>query len=130
MILFVASNPSKFNKDPKVAMIGSKSERVFNRFVKDLGVGDSYMVVNVASVVTDDNRPLKVSEYDLQNLIAYTTHPSVTKVIALGNTAADALNRIDQEFFKLPHPSPLNRFLNNEVQVEAVLGACKEWIGA
>jgi len=32
------------------------------------------------------------------------------------------------DYFVLPCPSPLNRFLNNEEQVEAVLEECERWI--
>jgi hypothetical protein len=128
MILFVASNPSRLNTDPAVAMIGSKSERNFNEWVEYLVPSGQYQVVNVSDVVTENNRALKRSEYNLLRLANYAIHPSVTKVVALGNTAADALDQIGIKYFKLPHPSPLNRFLNNKVQVEAVLEECKKWL--
>lgn len=128
MILFVASHPSRLNKDPNIAMIGSKSEKNFNAWAEYLVPDKKYTVVNVSNKVTEMNRPLKRSEYDLLSLCNYTIHPSVTKVVALGNTAADALDMIGIKYFKLPHPSPLNRFLNNTVQVEAVLEECKAWL--
>ena len=129
MILFIASNPSKLNSDPEVAMIGSKSEKTFNGWVEYLVPSGVYKVVNVSDQVTDNNRPLKKSEYDLLKLSTYAINPSVTKIVALGNTAADALDMIGIKYFKLPHPSPLNRFLNNTVQVEAVLEECKLYLG-
>ena len=128
MILFVASNPSSLNKDPEIAMIGSRSEKNFNGWAEYLVPNKQYVVVNVSNKVTEMNRPLKRSEYDLLRLCNYAIHPSVTKVVALGNTAADALDQIGIKYFKLPHPSPLNRFLNNECQVDAVLEECKAWL--
>jgi hypothetical protein len=128
MILFVASNPSKLNTDPEIAMVGSKSEKTFNGWVEYLVTNGDYKVVNVSDKVTDDNKPLKKTEYDLLKLSTYAIHPSVTKIVALGNTAADALDQIGIKYYKLPHPSPLNRFLNNTAQVEAVLEDCKKYL--
>ena len=36
------------------------------------------------------------------------------KVIALGNVASDSLKKINVEHFKMPHPSGLNRQLNDK----------------
>lgn len=129
MILFVASNPSKLNKNPTVAMVGARSEPNFNAWAKFLVPSGQYAIVNASDRVLEDGEKLKRSDYDLLRLSNYAIHPSVTKVVALGNVAADALDTIGIKYFKLPHPSPKNRFLNNAVQVEAVLIECKQWIG-
>jgi len=128
MILFVASNPSRLNKDAQVAMIGAKCEKTFTEWANYLVPNKFYRVVNVSDVIPTTNRAIKRSEYDLLRLCNETIHPAVTKVVALGNTAADALDIIGIKYFKLPHPSPLNRFLNNKEQVDAVLQECKQWI--
>ncbi len=52
------------------------------------------------------------------------------KIVVVGD---EAFNIMQEEFptiqcFKLPDPSPLNGFLNNDVQVEAVLEECKKWL--
>ena len=36
------------------------------------------------------------------------------KIVALGNVASNALNKIDLKHFKMPHPSGLNRQLNDK----------------
>lgn len=126
MILFVGSNPSHLNTDPDVAMVGSKSEKTFNEWVEYLVPDGKYKVVNVSNKVTPNNRPLRKNEFELMHLANYCLIS--TKIIALGNTAAEALEELGFEFYKLPHPSPLNRFLNNKVQAEAVLEDCKKWL--
>ena len=128
MILFVASNPSRLNTDPQVAIIGSKSEKTFNGWVEYLAPDGQYKVVNVSDKILAHKETLKKSDYDLFKLAAHVFNPSITKVVALGNTASTALEKLDVEYFKIPHPSPLNRFLNNTVQVEAVLEECKKWL--
>jgi uracil-DNA glycosylase len=128
MILFVASNPSRLNIDPNIAIIGSKSEKTFNSWAEYLSPQKDYQVTNVSDKITDQNKPLKRSEYNLTRLSELAHYPTTTKVVALGKTAADALDQIGIKYYKLPHPSPLNRFLNNTVQVEAVLEDCKAWL--
>ena len=129
MILFVASNPSRLNKDPDIAMIGSKSEKTFNGWAEYLVPSGDYKVVNVSNQVTEGNRPLKKTEFDLLGLCNHAIHPSVTKIVAMGNIAASALDQIGIKYYKIPHPSPLNRFLNNTTQVESVLEDCKKYLG-
>jgi hypothetical protein len=128
MILFVASNPSKLNTDVKIAMVGSKSEKNFNAWSKYLVPDGQYQVVNVSDVVLNNGASLKKADYNLSRLEQCVKNTSVKKVIALGNNAADALEMIGIKYFKLPHPSPRNRFLNFKVQVEAVLTECKKWL--
>jgi hypothetical protein len=53
------------------------------------------------------------------------------KIVTVGE---EAWKIMSEEFtvldcFKLPDPSPTNSFLNNTVQVEAVLEECKKWLG-
>lgn len=128
MILFVASNPSRLNKDPKIAMVGAKCEKTFTAWAEYLVPNKFYKVVNVSDVIPVTNRTVKRSEYDLVRLCNEAIDPATTKIVALGNTAADALDMIGVKYFKLPHPSPLNRFLNSQEQVDAVLQECRQWL--
>ena len=128
MILFVASNPSRLNKDPLIPMVGSKSYKTFKKWADYLSTGSSYIVMNASNKVTKDSSLLKRSDYELELIKLALEIGKITKVVALGNAAADALNMLGVEYYKLPHPSPRNRFLNNTVQVEAVLIDCKEWL--
>lgn len=50
------------------------------------------------------------------------------KIIALGNFASEALDVIRIKHFKLPHPSPRNRLLNDKAYEEKVLKECKEYL--
>lgn len=129
MVLFVGSNPSSLNKDPSIPFVGSKSEDNLKSWLKFLIPSGMYRIVNVSDKVTKDNRPLKKSEYELLQLSIHALNPSIDRVVALGNTASDALDEIGIKHFKLPHPSPRNRFLNNKIQVQAVLDECKKYIG-
>ena len=50
------------------------------------------------------------------------------KVIALGGLASTALNKINVSHFKLPHPSPRNRLLNDKNYEKQILKQCKEYL--
>ncbi len=128
MILFVASNLSHLNTCPAIVFAGSKSEKVFSKWTKKLVPSGNYKSINVSDEVTPGNRPLKKSEFNLLKLCTDVLDPKVTGVIALGNTASEALEMIGVDFFKLPHPSPLNRQLNNSYYIEEVLEECEKWI--
>lgn len=49
-------------------------------------------------------------------------------VLALGEFVSLALNRLNVEHFKLPHPSPLNRALNDKEYEKQVLEQCKDYL--
>jgi hypothetical protein len=50
------------------------------------------------------------------------------RIVALGSKVSDILNLMGVEHFKLPHPSGLNRQMNNKPFVEEQLRLCKEYI--
>lgn len=81
--------------------------------------------VNVSAKVTPNNRPLKKSEYELERL---KRDVRGRRVVALGSTASDALRRIGVDHFRLPHPSPRNRKLNDPSYVEELLNECRKFL--
>ena len=50
------------------------------------------------------------------------------RVLALGGFASKALDKINVEHFRLPHPSPRNRLLNDKVYEEAVVASCRAYL--
>lgn len=50
------------------------------------------------------------------------------RIICLGSEASKVLYLKDVDHFKLPHPSPRNRMLNNERLIEQELKACQEYL--
>ena len=50
------------------------------------------------------------------------------KVIALGNFTSQALRRSGIHHFTMPHPSPLNRKLNDREYEMHCLKECKDWL--
>lgn len=50
------------------------------------------------------------------------------KVLALGSIVSNCLRVLDVDHFRLPHPSGLNRQLNDEKFVHDQLEACKNYL--
>ena len=128
MILFVGSNPSHLNNNPHIPFHGSRSEKNFNEWSNRLVPNGNYKVVNVSNALTPHNRPLREDEFDLLTLSINALDPEINRVIALGNTASIALEMIGIKYFKLPHPSPLNRKINNKIYLDAILEECEKWL--
>lgn len=117
-VLFVASNPSN------VTGINA----TIKNFYKWLDVLEIRICcfANVSDYKTPGNRPLKKSEWELEKLSKYCKNHD--KIVALGATARDALERLSVRHFSLPHPSPRNRQLNDKYWLNNRLRECKEYV--
>lgn len=65
---------------------------------------------------------------DVDSELLLTVSHEYDKIITLGNFASDALKRLNIKHFKLPHPSPRNRMLNDKNFEKLILTRCKEFI--
>ena len=54
--------------------------------------------------------------------------PKALKYVALGNNAADRLTELGIQHLKLPHPSGVNRYWNNEGAEEECARKLKEYV--
>lgn len=112
-VLFVGDKPSSKNTDPSVAFVGTRSKLKLEYWAMKLNISpNGYYTINRI----DFDFPIRVI-----NAI-YLGDP----IIALGNNASKALDKIPH--FKLPHPSPRNRQLNDPKFIEEKLKACKKWL--
>lgn len=112
-VLVVGLNPSKL--DGK-----SPSLKTLNRWLTDLNVM-SYSFMNIYQ---DYQINEKTSQADL--IRAYSK--SYDKIIALGRTVAVHLDHMEIDHFVMPHPSGLNRLLNDKKFVDLKLQACKNYL--
>jgi len=125
LVAFVGSNPSECNPDPNIAFVGTRSYSVLSKWLdRLLRKEDTAVFFNVSNVIT--KRKLRVREYQL-DILQQNLRP-FKRVVALGETAADALTKLKISHFPLPHPSPRNRVLNNKKALAQSLGLCKTWI--
>lgn len=114
-VLFVGLNPGK---SPR---IGS----TFKRF----GAWLDYMGLNIVSftnVSSDPNWDLRFSSLDTSFLKESLS--GYDKYVAWGNVASQILRKLDVEHFVLPHPSGLNRQINDHKYIEHKLTECRKYI--
>lgn len=72
-------------------------------------------------------------EYKIKNVdtnFVQSFSKGYDKVIALGGFASRALSMSGIQHYTLPHPSPLNRKLNDKEYEKQVIEECREWLKA
>lgn len=123
-VLIVGQNPSTHNLTPHVPFKGSSSGRTLDRWLAQLGLdGSVVIIVNASDVV--GRRP-RISE--LRQDITWFCYD---KIVALGELASRSLLLSGcpfQRYFRLPHPSGLNRKLNDKKRLAEQLEACYHYI--
>lgn len=120
MVIFVGDEPSAKNKDPEVPFVGTKS-------MKNLLDWMYILEVDVNNVLVCNRHQIhKNGEIRVPGLTS--SYLPGDRIIALGNKASKHLNELTFGHFKLPHPSGLNRKLNDEKFIKSELNRCKEWL--
>lgn len=125
MIIFIGDKPSKQNKDPKTAFVGTKSyKRLLNWIYKlDLSINE-VMICNKSDIinVTEDYFYVSTPQMDTE------LFKDVDKVVALGCNVSKFLSKLKIEHFKMDHPSGLNRKLNDKEYESNMIKKCKVFI--
>lgn len=112
MVLIIGDTPSKWT-DPFIAFKGAKCETRLQQWIsRILDDGETYLLIN------------RVTEGFTEYLLLAEIQR--VPIIALGNKASEALKA--KPHFKLPHPSGLNRQINNKKFIDEKLAACYSYI--
>ncbi len=122
-MLIVGANPSKHNLSRFIPFIGSKSDKMLTEWVNFLEL-DDYTTVNASDRILKKGERLKIGDFDLERLLAKAKEYDM--IIVLGKDAAKACDLLQLTYEYLPHPSPLNRVLNNKVMLNLRLHELKE----
>ena len=117
--IFIGSNPSAASQGIGAFDVSTKSGITLHSWINRANI-ELYMFMNLHNKPTPNNRPLKKSEIKaaLINLEAHLSIYHGTPIVAVGKAAAEALTLLRREFYELPHPSGLNRKLNDAAFVE------------
>lgn len=113
MILFIGDKPSSKNTNQNTPFIGTPSFKVFTSWLLKLRIISFHLYNSITSA-------------NLERIVDLYDNGAI--VIALGNNASKRLNKLEIKHFKLPHPSPKNRLLNNKQFVENILKDCYNYI--
>lgn len=127
MILFLGSNPSTSASSADPFTTDTASGRLLRQWV--VGIKGDILFDNISSQKTPDNRPMTKAEISaaLASLDQKIDAIKPDKIVALGVAAASALRQLEYEFFQMPHPSGMNRKLNDKQYVEQKLAELRNF---
>jgi uracil-DNA glycosylase len=124
-VLFVGSNPSAAAASNEPFDLSTRSGKVLKSWIEKVGI-TSYAQLNVAQYPTENNRPLSKKEIEeavpqlRKEIMPF--YEAGYKIVALGRTAGEAVSKCYRFIhIELPHPSGLNRKLNDPQYVEEEL---------
>lgn len=112
-VIFVGDKPSRFNLDLNIAFIGAKC---YPRLMKWL----NFLEAENCSLLNSHTIEL------LTRIIQCEAHGF--KIVALGNNASNRLTKVGVKHFRMPHPSGLNRKLNDKQYELDMLKEVKDWL--
>lgn len=113
-VVFVGDKPSRYNIDPRIAFVGTQSFTNLCKWIANMQISE-FIMVN--SWTHDDMVEICRLFNNREKLF-----------IALGNEASRRLDKLGIEHFKLPHPSPRNRLLNDKDFIDSELKKCHSYL--
>ena len=116
-VLVVGMNPGSPGKNPNKS---KTLERLYT-WMDEVGV-QTFSFCNTF----DEVGTPAMSKVDFKRLCTLTAQ--YDKILALGGFVSTALDKIDVDHFKLPHPSPLNRLLNDKQYEREILCKCASYL--
>ena len=117
MIYFIGDKPSKCNIDPQVAFVGTRSYKTLLDWIYRMNLSINQIClynVDEFTRLVNHRQTLLIHEYD--------------QVVALGKEASIALDKAIIPHLRIPHPSGLNRKLNDPQFVNRFLKECKSYV--
>lgn len=128
-ILLLGSNPSTASPNNNAFDPTTKSGKIVAEWLKKSEITAQVWTTNVSAHKTQKNKPLTVEQIkeSLPSLEHSISVMRPDKIIAFGKTAARALTLLGKTFYEMPHPSGLNRQLNNKEFVEGKIKGLKEY---
>lgn len=139
-IVFIGSNPSQRSSSIVPFWRDARSTKTLTKWIEMAGQQvdihiESLHYLNVANYVTPGNRPLTMKEIkaeisNLNDKVVGWSGINPDKIIALGKTAEIACTLAGLEFLAMPHPSGLNRQLNDPKFVAEKITALGEYLRA
>ena len=114
-ILIVGQNPSA--QKPRK---NSTFDRL-DQWCKEMKVNDFDFINCIDSV--GDYKKLNINKTNIVN-----STRNRKKIIALGNFSSETLTKLGIDHFKMPHPSPRNRKLNDKEFEKKMINECKSYL--
>ena len=126
-ILFIGSNPSTRASSTEPFTEDTVSGRILRSWVE--GIEGEILFDNIACLVTENNRPLNQNEkaHAQVSLAERIKEINPDRIVALGKAASGVLSKLGLEHLEMPHPSGLNRKLNDKTYTAAKIEELKQY---
>jgi uracil-DNA glycosylase len=122
VIVIVGDKPARNNLNSNIPFVGTKSYKILLNWIFKLNV-------DITDVALYNRSNLGIISYgSAQKFFDERLLCEPTKVVAVGNEASKFLKAHGIEHFKLPHPSGLNRKLNDKEWLAKELKNCKKYL--
>lgn len=115
-VLLLGQNPACASPTPESAFENTRSGKLLCEWCKVLGDHD-YVLRNTVLYQTVRNRTPRLSEVDIDDLRLRIALCQADVIVAVGALAHSALLSANIDHHRLPHPSGLNRQLNDPMYV-------------
>lgn len=113
-VKFIGDRPTENNISRHEPFVGTKSYKTLLDWIYKLDVSVSRCLIHNAYNIKGEAEIINVGSSD--------------KVVALGENARDRLVELGIDHFALPHPSGMNRKLNDKKALDKLLSECKDWL--
>lgn len=132
-ILLLGSNPSRKSLTNDAFDLSTKSGTTLDNWLNwslPVDIQQKRLYMNVSTISTPKNRPLTAEEIreNLPTLKAKIDAAMPDRIVAVGLTAGKALTLLGIPHLQMPHPSGLNRQLNNKDFVVEKIRALQDYL--
>lgn len=118
-VAFIGDEPSDKNLDKDVAFVGTQSYKRLLGWIAEMGISINHVYLANKRQCQFDGRG---------GMCTPEGYMSIDAVVALGKEASKLLNRDMVAHFSLPHPSGMNRQINDKEYVAEELRKCREYL--
>lgn len=112
-IALVGSNPSVRSTTSEAFASTTKSAQILSSWIKNIDA--DFIFINITDIKTPNNRPLSQKEMKeaLPSLSLNLAELNADGYVTLGKAAHTALTLLHLAHLEMPHPSGMNRLLND-----------------
>ena len=118
-VLVIGHSPSSREYCPRK---GNPSINRLNGWLDECGV-EIYSFSNACA-----HHAVSLKKDNIDRTFIYEIANTYHKILGLGNEVNNILKKMDIEHFSLPHPSPLNRKLNDKAYEKKIINNLKSYL--
>ena len=125
--VIVGLNPSQKSPDCSAFHVSTRSRQVIDEWFIFIS---HPIFINLFDYKTDGNNPIKIKDLreSTSRINSLMSQYKGIPIIGLGRLVARGLNLVDVNFHECPHPSGLNRKLNDPQYVEQMLKETEDYV--